>query len=70
MALTRLEASPRYVLLICTECGHRELWGSRDAGRAARAAHEYRVHGIPARTSPGAWAVRKARQRARARERS
>lgn len=66
MALTRLEAAGRSILLVCTDCGHRELHADRDAARGARAAHELRVHALTARSSPAAWAVRKARQRARA----
>lgn len=65
MALTRLEASNRSVLLVCAGCGHRAVFSDRDGARAARARHEVRVHSLTARTSPAAWAVRKARQRAR-----
>lgn len=65
MALTRLESAGRTVLLVCSECGHRSLHADRDGARGARAAHESRVHALTARSSPAAWALRKARQRAR-----
>lgn len=65
MQLTRLEASSRSMLLVCSGCGHRELFPDRETARAARARHELRVHSLTARNSPAAWAVRKARQRAR-----
>lgn len=66
MALTRLECTgTRSVLLVCA-CGHRSLHADRDTARTARARHELTVHALTARSSPAAWAVRKARQRARA----
>jgi hypothetical protein len=67
MALTRLDGVPsgHSFVMVCNCCGHRELAASRIDGHAARARHELRAHGVPARTGAGAWALRKARQRAR-----